>query len=284
MAYTINIHAKTRKGEAEARTRARRNQRVQTTGKGFFDANCSLGAPMNEMVCHADTVADLYAEMDRNGVDKALVAYLNAQSAGPVFANHTLAKMLADDVEGRLFGVWQILPEDCDELPHGEAFFKAMKERRIVAATHLAGPCRWVPCRLTIGGVMDGLRERRIPLLTSPTNYADGWTGLYRFIEEFPENIYILIPGGLWGTDRVIRPLLANYPNTYLETSTFWQPEGLRDIARKYGADRIVYGSGFPKFNQGAMMTVVHNLELDEAERRLIASGNLERIISEEQL
>ena len=57
-----------------------------------------------------------------------------------------------------------------------------------------------------------------------------------------------------------------------------------RDIARKYGANRIVYGSGFPKFNQGAMMSVVHSLELDEAERRLIASGNLERILSEEQL
>ena len=249
----------------------------------FFDANCDIGAPMNALPCHADTIADLYAEMDRMGVERALVKYRNVES-GAVFANDRLAEMLEDDVDRRLLGVWNILPEHCDELPHGEAFFDAMKAHRIVALRHLAGPQRWVPCHLTIGPVMEAARERRIPLLTTHLNYPDGWTGLYRFIQEFPENIFIVIPDSLWGTDRQIRPLLESFPNVYLETSTFWLPEGLRDIARKYGANRIVYGSGYPIYNQGNMMSAIRNLELDEADKRLIASGNLERILSEERL
>ena len=39
----------------------------------FFDANCDIGAPMNALPCHADGVADLYAEMDRMGVERALM-------------------------------------------------------------------------------------------------------------------------------------------------------------------------------------------------------------------
>ena len=31
-------------------------------------------------------------------------------------------------------------------------------------------------------------------------------------------------------------------------------------------------------------MSVIRNLELDEADKRLIASGNLERLLSEERL
>ena len=244
---------------------------LRNGGIPFFDANCDLGAPMNDGLHYAATVADLYAEMDRMGVGKALVKYLNVED-GAAVANERLAKMLDDDADHRLLGVWNILPEQCDEQPHGDAFFDAMKAMRIVALRHLAAPQRWVPCRLTVGDVMDGARERRIPLLTSHRNYADDWAGLYRFIQEFPENIFIVIPDSLWGTDRQIRPLLENFPGV------------IRDIARKYGAHRIVYGSGFPAYNQGNMMSVVRNLELDEADRRLIASGNLERLISEERL
>ena len=83
--------------------------------------------------------------------------------------------------------------------------------------------------------------------------------------------------------DRDIRPLLENYRGVHFEVSSFWPPEGVRDLARKYGADRILYGSGFPRYNHGNMMAAIRNLELDEADKRLVASGNLERILSEER-
>ena len=248
----------------------------------FFDANCAVGAPMNGGLHFAAGVTELLAEMDRMGVERALVRYNNMEN-GAAFANDRVAALLEDDADRRLMGVWHILPEQCEELPPVDAFFDAMKAKRIVAIRHLAGPQRWVPCRLTIGRTMDAARLRRIPLLTTPLAFADGWAGLYRFIQEFPENLYIVSGDGLWGVDRVVRPLLEAYAGVHFEVSTFWPPEGVRDLARKYGAERILYGSDFPRYNHGNMMSVIRNLELDEADRRLIASGNLERIISEER-
>ena len=249
----------------------------------FFDANCAVGAPMNWGLHFAKDVAELLAEMDRMGVERALVRYHNMEN-GAVYANDKIAALLADDADGRLMGVWHILPEQCEELPSVDEFFGTMKAKRIAAIRHLAGPQRWVPCRLTIGRTMDAARELRVPLMTTPLAYADGWAGLFRFVQEFPENIYIVSGDGLWGVDRNIRPLLENFPGVHFEVSSFWPPEGVRDLARKYGADRILYGSGFPQYNQGNMMAVVRHLELDEADKRLIAAGNLERIISEERI
>ena len=248
----------------------------------FFDANCALGAPMNGGLHFAEGVADLLAEMDRMGVERALVRYRNMES-GSVFANERISELLEDDAGHRLLGVWYMLPEQCEELPPADAFFDMMKSKRIAAIHHLAGPQRWVPCRLTVGRTMAAARERRIPLLTTPLAYADGWAGLYRFVQEFPDNLYIVSGDGLWGVDRVIRPLLEGFAGVHFEVSTFWPPEGVRDLVRKYGADRILYGSGFPRYNHGNMMAAIRNLELDEADKRLVASGNLERILSEER-
>ncbi len=249
----------------------------------FFDANCCLGAPMNALPCHAATVADLYAEMDRVGVDKALVRYLNMEN-GSAFANDRIAELLADDADRRLVGVWHILPEQCDELPHGEAFFEAMQARRIGALRLLPGPQRWVPCGLTIGAVMEAAAERRIPVLLSHSAFADDWGGLYRFLAEFPKNRYILSADSLWGADRQIRPLLEHYEGVHFELSTFWVPEGVRDLVRLFGATRILYGSGFPHYNQGAMMSAIRHAEISDEEKALVAAGNLERLLAEERL
>ncbi|MBQ6245910.1 MAG: hypothetical protein IJK04_03515, partial [Kiritimatiellae bacterium] len=75
----------------------------------FFDANCALGAPMNDGLHFAKDVADLYAEMDRMGVERALVHY-NNMGNGAVFANDKIAALLRDDADERLLGVWNILP------------------------------------------------------------------------------------------------------------------------------------------------------------------------------
>ena len=248
----------------------------------FFDANCAVGAPMNSGVHFAKDVAELLAEMDGMGVERALVRY-NIIENGAAYANDRIASLLEDDADGRLLGVWHILPEQCEELPPVDEFFGMMKAKRIAAIRHLAGPQRWVPCRLTIGRTMDAARELRVPLLTTPLAYNDGWAGLYRFVQEFPDNIYIVSGDGLWGVDRDIRPLLENFRGVHFEISSFWPPEGVRDLARKYGADRILYGSGFPQYNHGSMMAVVRHLELDDADKRLIAAGNLERLVSEER-
>ena len=51
-----------------------------------------------------------------------------------------------------------------------------------------------------------------------------------------------------------------------------------------YGADRLIYGSGYPTAAMGgALLTVLH-AEIDASERDAIMGGNLNRLLEEVEL
>lgn len=247
----------------------------------FFDANCRVGDTTN-VPCPG--VTELLGEMDRYGVAAALVRHGNLDDGSAPFTNAELARMLMEqDRSERLTGVWCILPEQCGELPPPDEFFSSMADNRIGALTLQPFVHRWIPCRLTIGKLMDAAAERRVPILLNA--FARKWNELYGFLEEFPDNICVYVESvGKWGIDRQIRPLLEHYDNFYFETAGYWIPEGIRDLAEKYGADRILYGSNFPQYNQSCSMLQLKHSGLDAGSVARIAGGNLERLIKGAQL
>ena len=82
------------------------------------------------------------------------------------------------------------------------------------------------------------------------------------------------------GLKRNLRPLLENYPNLHAEMSQYWVPEGITDMAKIYGADKLLYGSGMPKMGFGSTMLSIVNLQLPEGDIEKIASGNIKRLLA----
>lgn len=245
----------------------------------FFDANCRIGNSMN---APGPDAKELLSDMNTYGVDKALVRHA-AIPTGALSSNRFLAEMLRTDDSGRLVGVWCILPDQCGEIPPPARFFTEMKENRIGALTLSPFEHRYVPCRWTLGKIMDAAAERRVPVLLDA--FAGKWPELYSFLKEFPENVFLYFDAwGKWGTDRQIRPLLENFPRFYFGTTGYWIPEGLRDLAEIYGAERILYASGFPTFNQGNQMLQLKQSGLDKAAIEKIAGLNLEKRLKGAQL
>ncbi len=249
----------------------------------FFDANCRLGTPMNGDMVYAADIAALLAEMDRVGVARALVSDVNAGHAGPVFSNPTLAAKLKDDASGRLCGVWHILPECCHELPEGDAFFAAMRESRIRAVKIMPAVHRWPVRRAAIGRQFDALAERRVPVILH-IGEVGGWDKVYDIVERFPNNIYILSHTELWGCDRHLRPLLESCPGVHMETCEYWVADGLADLVAAYGAERFLFGSGYPLWNHGQQMLAIRHADISDDAKQLIAAGNLERLLNGVQL
>ena len=242
----------------------------------FFDANCRIGSFFNGGPC-AENTAALLKEMDYYGVDRALVRHINLDK-GAIVTNQSLAHFLKEDTAARLTGVWCILPSQCGEIPEPDEFFRQMKENRIGALTLSPFEHHYIPCRMTLGKIMDAAAERRIPVLLNA--FAAKWQNLYDFMAEFPRNTFIYQEsGGKWGSDRNIRPLLENYENFYFETAGYWVPEGIRDLADQYGAERILYGSGFPHYNHGSGMLQLRQSGLPLQDVELIAGKNLQRIL-----
>ena len=108
---------------------------------------------------------------------------------------------------------------------------------------------------------------------------------LYNFMKEFPRLTCIYVENcGKWGSDRNIRPLLENYAGFHFETAGYWVPGGIADLAEEYGAERIIYGSNFPKFNHGNGMLQLKHSGLSADKVALIAGKNLENLLKGAQL
>ena len=243
----------------------------------FFDANCRVG----DYISRNPDVPELLEDMDHYGVDRALIRH-NGIAKAPLSTNKAIAEMVKKCPE-RLTGVWCILPHSCDEIPEPDEFFRQMKSNGIGAITLSPFEHRYQPRRIVIGKIMDAAAERKIPVLLNA--FSGQWEKLYDFLERFPNNVYIYIEGfGKWGSDRNIRPLLETYENFYFEMSRYWVPEGIRDLAEKYGSDRILFGSAFPDGNQGCGMLQLKHSGLDDRSIAGIAGKNLERILKGAEL
>jgi predicted TIM-barrel fold metal-dependent hydrolase len=56
---------------------------------------------------------------------------------------------------------------------------------------------------------------------------------------------------------------------------------GIESFTADYGAQRILFGSGFPEAHFGGMMMAIKHAQISDQDRQNIASRNLERILSE---
>ena len=60
-------------------------------------------------------------------------------------------------------------------------------------------------------------------------------------------------------------------------------PEGIRDLARTYGAKRLLFSSAYPRYDQGSGMLQLKQSGLSAEEIALIAGKNLETLLDEVQ-
>lgn len=245
----------------------------------FFDANCQIFDSVNtDEATVVSTPEKLIGEMDRCGVSRAMVWHGNIVMAGSVTSNADIAKV-ATKYSDRFVGIWSFLTDQCDEIPGPDELFRQMKENNIGALTLMPTSHRFMPVRIAIGKTMDAATERKVPVVLFPSELGS-WKGVYDFMREFPNATVILTNLGLWGADRNIRPLLEAYPNLHVELGQYWVPEGIDDLVKIYGADRLLYGSDMPHFGFGSTMIPIINSSSKREDVEKMANGNITRLIS----
>ena len=245
----------------------------------FFDAGCCIG---DTMYSAGKNVQDLLQEMDRSGVERALINHAAANSV-PLLANQCISEMVAEAPD-RLRGTWTFLTDQCPELPPADQFFAEMKQKGIRALNFFPEEHHYVASPLSIGKIMGEAAERKIPILLEAFS-NNNWKGLYEFLEKFPRNTYIFRQKfGKWGCDRQIRPLLEHYENFYFGLSGYWVMEGIYDLAERYGAERILFASGYPDFNMGNQMLQLKHSKLSAEDIEKIAGKNLENLLEGAEL
>jgi predicted TIM-barrel fold metal-dependent hydrolase len=247
----------------------------------FFDCNCWFGLPQKRHLAPVETADRLLAEMDRAGVAKALVWHITQRECSASAGNDFLAKAIA--AHDRLAGCWTILPPQCGETPPARELFDRMARTNLRALRAFPSDHRYLLNRVTLGPLLDEAVRAKVPLLLSVAKGTD-WRDVYALLAEFPDLTCVVCDHGCWGTDRQFRPLIERYPRVYIYLAAYLLDGGIEDFVEKYGPDRMLFSTGFPDAYHGGMMLALRHAKIPEAAKCAIASGNLERILSEARL
>ncbi len=247
----------------------------------FFDCNVFFGSPTKRLLSPVPTVEMLLAEMDRAGVERALVWHIAQHDASPQVGNQLLAEAIRS--HPRLMGCWTVLPNQTREFPPPQVLFQQMKAARIAALRIFPNSHRFLANEVSLGEILEKMVARRIPLFVSLRRGMD-WRDIYALLDEFPDLMCVICDHGCWGMDRLFRPLLERYPHAYIDTAQYLLDGGLEALVADYGASRVLFGSGFPESYFGGMMLALRHARIPDEAKAAIAGGNLERILQEGEL
>ncbi len=135
---------------------------------------------------------------------------------------------------------WSVAPWSCDKL------FDALQARRLPAFCKLGF--------FTLEQAADlAARYPALPIILSDLQYAQ---------------------------QRLLLPLLGTFRNVRMSTGNNYEVfMGLEQLVDKLGPEQILFGTGFPVSEPAGAVTYLAYADIPDDHRRLIASGNMEKLV-----
>lgn len=245
----------------------------------FLDCNCFVGAPTRRQVWSPVDAGALVREMDRAGIDRSLVWHIAQFDLHPSAGNDLLLRDI-EPLRDRLIPCLAIPCPHTDEMGDMDEWFAGALNAACRALRICQPRGSYLVRPEVVGGIAQKLIRHQIPLIYS-IERGGNWNELYDLLKAFPTLRIIISDLGVWPADRMFRPLLDLYPNVYVEISQYFVPGGIEASVQRYGAGRLLYGSGFPACYHGALMLLAAHAKISEADKIAIAGGNLQRLIDQ---
>jgi hypothetical protein len=205
-----------------------------------------------------DLPADPRGEMDRLGIDRALVTHTLSLYSDPGAGNEALLAL----GDPRLVPVPVVVPGETGEDLPGVRMVRLCPERH---RFDLTGPAT-LRClsRLGLPAAID-LDE------TSPAQ-------LRHLAERLPgQRVLVLNPG--YRRLRALGELMDAAPNVWAEIGTVNTQGGVEWLAARFGAERLVFGTGAPVADDCGPRFLLDHLDLPAEDVERIASGSLEALL-----
>lgn len=246
-----------------------------------IDANIGVGHAFNRPAPF-ETPEELLAEMQRHGVERALIHHQHGVTLSAVTGNELLYEWL-ENREDVFLPQWMADPEP-NSLKQLQELHAAGKLTNV--RLHESGAAGVVFAEWVYADVLEWLQEERIPVWIS---LADTWdptwmksvgtpvTEIMDVLRAFPDMVTVLV-GAHYSHSHYVRPLLKR-PNTYIELSRYEVLRDLEALVEEFGATRFLYGSFYPRFAMGSMLYYIHSLGFDEATLQALCTNNLERLL-----
>jgi hypothetical protein len=244
----------------------------------FLDGNIRFGRGIHP--ARFDTAdPDKALEMlDFLGIEKALVRLEIQEEWSPVEGNREVLDYCAHS--DRLIPLWSLLPWRTGEFPRPHEISRSMKEAGVPALAALKGIQFPLEEPLYSGDILAAMEEESIPLLY-PMAAEEELIILSRILTNHPRLTLIgSINKSAWGMDRLLLPLFERFSRFYFCPSGYHISGSLQKIIENHGAERLVFGSGYPYLNPGGALEFLKRLDIDGGDKRKIAGENLANLLN----
>lgn len=248
----------------------------------YFDCLCEIGPRNAKDVAAPWSVEHVLKWMDHCGIDGALVTHTLSITNDPVSARKSLAAEIARAPQ-RLFPVWTMLPAhagDFEATPTefldalAQADVRAVKLFPTEHGYPLAGP--------VVGPMLKALEMKRLLTMINigqlGADMNTAFETLNALLTAFPK-LPVLLQEHNWGMQRMILPLMSLHPNLHIEFSAYQVNRGIEDYVRRFGPERLLFGTGLPAKSAGAARAFIDYAQIPDNTKAQIAGENLSRLL-----
>ena len=243
---------------------------------GFFDANMWIGKPKGFPVAEPLESRNIEAVMDRYRLMGGLVSNWDAITLSPQDSNQLLLeneKQLPENVYTLWTGL-PLLPREQDHIPGFDKPAAKCRGVRLFPKSHRFILTLWV-----VGGLCEWCLKYKLPLFFWHVEIE--WEWVYNLAREYP-GLRIIIDTQ-WQKIlyhmRTLYGLMEACPNISVDTSNFYGQDFITHGVRTFGAERFIYGSFLPVNDPFAGIGMLLDADISSAEKKLVAGGNIRRIV-----
>ena len=251
----------------------------------LFDGTAWLGRMPNTGLS-LQNAGDLLRCMDELGIQRALVSHTLAWQHDSFFGNHELMVEISN--QRRLQPCWILNPalESFGGIGGLEVELSNHNVRavRIFPRDHVYSSSGWM-----IGDLFSLLDRRKMVLFMDLDQVflqvgmydydANGLDAVERLCYNYPNLSLVLTRLG-YRAYHIMSALLLKFPNLYLDLSYFATHQGVEDVTRRHGANRIIFATSQPFTDPGGALARLQFAGITEVEKECIADTNLEELLA----
>ena len=245
----------------------------------FFDSNCMYG---NRSVVREGSVVTEkeYEEMfERARIGKVLAYHSDAANTDLISGNELICELQRRN--SRYTAQWCVMPNSTGEFFSSNELILKMRENSVKSVRVFPVQMSFSISPYSCGELFSELEKYRVPLFINNSQIT--YQELYALLMEYP-HLPVILCGLGHHTERQIYPIAAACPNLYIETSLFFANNSIEMFVKRFGAERLIFGTGTPENSAcGAVASILYAC-ISEADKQRIAAENLEAILEEVKL
>jgi len=242
----------------------------------FFDAHVTVGPRKVVFKEQVGGTEATFRRLEECGIRESLVHHTRSVEDAPQTGN----RLLAGEIRGRpgTHPVWALMPFSTGELGTPVEVRAALKAEGIRAVILAPAAHQWNNAEWCAGDLYAMLEAMRMPVFVRyrPPDYT--WDELHSLLVNHPR-LPVILRNVHYTVDRTLFRLLDLCPNLHMETSKYVVFFGIEDVVRRFGAERLIFGSETPFLSPGSPVTALALSPLPQGDKEKIARGNLVRLL-----